>query len=952
MTQLLNQQMEQVTQTSQDSQDNSYPFVTVDQFTPNLGQWQQLGAVSTYQQSGTTIRLVMAQGPGPILYFYAPTLFRVRFNSAGDYSADNSYAVVNTDFGFSASSLQVQDNGAQITIQTGVLEVVIQKATYALAVYRSGQLIHQDTSSYNLVYTGECVANFKVYPANAMYFGFGEKAGAQLAKNQFTMTFFNFDNFTYATSPLPAGEEQGPLNPSEALYNSVPLLIEVNPNPTGANQGSPYAYGIFFDNVAQSYINIGASDYSNMYGKYYFGALYGDLNYYFMAGSVAADVVQQYTQLTGTAPMPPKYVFGYHQGCYGYYDQYHVMAVANAYRAAQIPCDGLHIDVDFQNNYRTFTHSNLKFPDAQAMFSYLALIGFKCSTNITALVDANPYDENGHTGPGSDPYLALESGLTEGVFITNSRAGQPATTDLFVGNENYGVNTGINPYPAQPDTGSDVLGSYGYYPDFGRPEVQEWWGKQYQNLFDIGLQMVWQDMTDPALSPGVDNPATYKTFPGDLLVTSFGEQVPSAKVHNSYALLLSQSTYEGLSKIRPDMRNFIIARGGYAGIQRYAGLWTGDSASSWDFLQINVPEVLNLGLSGIPISGCDIGGFANGSASEGDFYVTDGRAYGQITNYELFTRWMTLGAFLPWFRNHYDGYSKGFQEPYNYGEPVPSNCRKYIEMRYQLIQLFYDAMYQCTQTGMPIARAMLLTDPQDPNVYSHLDDQYFVGQDLLVAPILFQAETASPPVSPTRDIYLPAGWDWYPYQNNEEPLPAPAAGGQTIRYYAPLSQVMNILPMYVRAGAILPSRQVEQWVGQLDINPLTLSIYPGPNRQYALYLDDGLTTAYQTSKAYRLTEVSTQTSGNQKTVSVVRTFDNYTPKEPYFFVALLSTSNPQTVTVNGQALSNLTSTGGDQAGADALSSSAVNAYYFNVSLQTTFIKVYDSSANLQIVSTF
>ena len=152
--------------------------------------------------------------------------------------------------------------------------------------------------------------------------------------------------------------------------------------------------------------------------------------------------------------------------------------------------------------------------------------------------------------------------------------------------------------------------------------------------------------------------------------------------------------------------------------------------------------MLNLGLSGVPISGSDVGGFATGPIPDGTTtpsVVRDGRVIGGVTDPELFVRWMQLGSFLPWFRNHYLGYDKEYQEVYAYGEPVTGICRRIIERRYRMLQLYYDAMYEWTRTGMPIARALFLNDPDDPAVYQHLDDQFFVGKDILVAPILFPA---------------------------------------------------------------------------------------------------------------------------------------------------------------------------------------------------------------------
>jgi alpha-glucosidase len=915
---------------------SSFQFVNVANFTPNAGQWTSLANVTSSGQNGNSFTLGMSSGPGPVITILSNSAFRVRFNPApgANLTNDISYAVVNRSLG--AVTLTVNETSTTLEIDTGVIRVVLNKNPYALSVYRGNQLIHADTPTYNLVYIPgqEVIANFKTYPANARYVGLGEKAGSQLLKNNFTMTAFNFDNFKYQAGAVPT--TPGPLNPSDPLYCSVPLLIETNPNPVN---GPAYSYGLFFDNTAQSYFNIGASDYSNMFGKYYFGALYGDLDYYFLYGADVPAVINQYTTLTGRPMFPPRYVFGYHQGCYGYYDENILTQIAATYRSNQIPIDGLHIDVDFQDNYRTFTSSNLKFPNAQQMFAALHQQGFKCSTNITPLVTSNPLDENGNP----TAYPARDSGLAAGAFLFNTQDGGGPNPNLFVGNVNYGTNNNFNPYN-QPN-----LGSYGYYADFGHAGVQQWWGQQYAYLIQtLGLDMIWQDMTCPAMTNGDAN-----TFPLGLMVSFFGQYVEAAKNHNSYVLTLLQATFAGINALRSTQRNFIIARGGYAGMQRYAGLWTGDSASDWNFLQINIPEVLNLGLSGIPISGCDIGGFATGPVPSGTTAnpvypsTLGGKVTQGITNYELLTRWMILGSFLPWYRNHYDGYNKQFQEPWAYGEPVPTNCRYFVGLRYRLLHVYYSAMYQAYTTGMPIARALFLNDPGDVEVYNYLDDQFFIGSDILVAPIVTQCETASPPVSPERNVYLPAGSDWYAFTDNITPLGTPVAGGTLVtNWYAPLnnSNPLYLTPIYIRAGAVIPMRELEQYVDQLNPNPATFNIYPGPDNSTVLYQDDGISNNYQ-SGVYRTTSISHQGIPNGQSVRVLRTHDNYAPPETFYFVSFLGTNPPVTVTAAGVPLPEVFTP-------EALAAATANSYYYNAGIKTTFLKIFDTAPDITLEVTF
>jgi alpha-glucosidase len=944
-----------------------YRYVPVDQFQPNVDGWQVFGNVTSHSRVGSAgLRLENAEGYALELTFLSETALRVQFRpEVGASYAPNapSYAVTNRSIG--AVQLEVSEvdrGGPTLRIETGALSVYIGLQPYGMAIYQNGQLISEDCYGKNLIFSNQATACLRKAPSSEHYYGFGEKAGAQLDKKHFTMTCFNYDNFMYeggaSDGVIPQDNQGGPLNPSEPLYNSMPFFLAVGTALGGASQ--PYAYGLFLDNVAQSYFNMGSSDYSDMSGKYYLGALYGDLDYYVLVGSGSGsapirNVLDQFSVLTGRAAMPPKYALGYHQGGYGYYDSSILLGIAQAFRDARIPIDGLHIDVDFQNNYRTFTSSPKKFPNPKGMFDTLHQMGFKCSTNITGIVSANPLDEDGNRGTpypardafvsiGTDNTISVKPGVTP-PFLYDTRVGQGESSDLFLANEDYGTNsTPIYPDGKNPNRyptplfpyGQNALGTYGFYSDMGRPDVQDWWGRQYQYLLDIGLDMVWQDMTCPAVVPNIDNDSPVKTLPLDLMMFDkvTGSYQPNAVVHNAFALNLVQATYEGLSKLRSstdlagtynfEKRNFIIARGGYAGLHRYAAIWTGDSASSWDFLRINIPEVINIGLSGQPFSGCDIGGFANGSGSAGQ----------GITDYELFTRWMNLGAFLPWYRNHYDGYTKLFQEPYRYGEPVPANCRKYIELRYRLIQMFYDAMYESTQSGLPICRALFVNDAEDPNVFAHSDDQFFVGDALLVAPVVN-------PGQEYRDVYLPAGSEWYVLNDNTTPLGAPTPGGTTQTWYAPLGTV----PLYVREGAILPLRDVEQYVGQNPAAPLTFNIYPGKDTSYTLYQDDEVSTANVKQGAYRVTQISHQGIPGGQRVRVLRPEDRYTPPAGHYYLAFLGTRAPASVQLNGTPLL-------DQSTPDALSSASDNGYYYNASITTTYVKVIDNRTDTTVSVVF
>jgi alpha-glucosidase len=416
-------------------------------------------------------------------------------------------------------------------------------------------------------------------------------------------------------------------------------------------------------------------------------------------------------------------------------------------------------------------------------------------------------------------------------------------------------------------------------------------------------------------------------------------------------------------------------------MHRFAALWTGDNASTWHFLRMNVAQVLSLGLCGLSSSGQDIGGFE----SEFDWQ--------HWADPELLMRWTMAGAFLPWFRNHYIRKGgKSFQEPYAYQDvdvstvtPVESRrfyamvlpvCRLYVERRYRLLQLFYDAMFENTLTGMPICRSMILTDPLDKALYNDkadfLDNEFMVRNDLLIAPLLEPQSEEN--AGGHRDIYLPAGSKWYCFMDNRLPLGEAVEGGTTVRGFDARLYLDGVhdsflLPTYVRAGAVVPTLELEQFVGERNRsgqpNPITLNVYPGADGQYTMYLDDGVSRSSAPARhpeeggdpaargEYREVRITHTYAGpSARRVLIERGHDGYAPPlENYFFVAILhdpsAQSAPTTITLAGTPVALITG-GSPESRADRLATSDVSAWYHNESIRISVVKVFDQVTPIEL----
>ena len=556
-------------------------------------------------------------------------------------------------------------------------------------------------------------------------------------------------------------DEFGWQESSDPLYKTIPFFI-------GLRKGT--AYGVFFDNTYRSTFDFGkeSADYFS------FGAEGGELNYYFMAGPEPKKIVEEYTALTGRSPLPPLWSLGYQQCRYSYYPESRAREIVKTFREKKIPADTIYFDIDYQQDYAPFTINREYFPSFEKMISEFRAQGFH-SVLITDLhIKKNP--EHG--------YAPYDSGIKHDVFVKNPDG------SVYVGK---------------------VWPGDSVFPDFTLARARDWWGGLYKDFMGMGVAGFWNDMNEPSIFFRAD-----KTMPLDTVHRlDDGTARDHRAIHNVFGMENVRATYEGLRKLQPEERPFVLTRAAYSGAQRYAATWTGDNSSTWNHLAMSTPMLLSLGISGFPLIGDDIGGFAGSPTAD------------------LLTRWFEVGALNPIYRDHT---AKGTadQEPWVHGPEHEAIRKKFIELRYQLMPYLYTGVEEATRTGLPLMRPVFLEYPQASEFYGDNRDFLF-GRDLFVAPVTTEMVDA-------EEISLPPGV-WYDYWTSEK-----HAYKEKINLHPRLAEI----PLYVRAGAILPMQPVVQHTGEMPNGPLQLRVYPGNDCSGSLYQDDGHTFAYQKGEVLRV----------------------------------------------------------------------------------------------------
>ena len=647
--------------------------------------------------------------------------------------------------------LEVSDKGGTTELDTGQLIVLIDDKTLALTITDlAGKTILADAPGTPIRFDNGGFRVRKAMPQDEHFFGLGDKTGP-LDRRGGAYTFWNTDRFGYSPADDP-------------IYKSIPFVIGVNE--------AGVTYGLFMDNTWRGFMDLGKSERA----AFSFGAEGGGLDYYVMTGATPKDIVRDYAYLTGPAPLTPQWALGFQQSRWSYLTQSEAQGIADRLRADRIPADVLWLDIDYQDRNRPFTVDKKAYPDLPGLVARLDAMKMK----LVVITDLHIADL---PNQGYAPY---DSGTAADVFMKNPD-GTP-----FVGP--------VWPGPA-------------VFPDFTQARAREWWGRNYADFVGMGVAGFWNDMNEPA----VFNSPT-KTMPIDVVNTidSPGfrtRKTTQAETHNITGMLNSCATYEGVKKLAPDRRPFVMTRASYAGGQRCAATWTGDNTSSWAHLSLSTTQLVSLGLSGFAYSGADIGGFA-GSAPSPD----------------LLTRWIEIGAFNPIMRDHYQK-GKLAQEVWVHGPEQEAIRRRYIEERYRLMPYLYGLAEENSRTGLPLMRPVFLEYPAVVKAGDRVggtEDQFMLGRDLLVAPPATW-ESLAP-----YDITLP-GPGWYDYWTGEP------VGGVVVKETPKLDR----LRVFVRPGAIIPKQPLVQSTGETPKGALEINVYPGSDCVGSLYLDDGVSFAYQ-----------------------------------------------------------------------------------------------------------
>ncbi len=505
---------------------------------------------------------------------------------------------------------------------------------------------------------------------------------------------------------------------------------------------------------------------------------------YFIDGASARDVVRQFRGIIGKSYVPPKWGFGLGQSRWSYVNEDEVREVADRYDEAGIPLDSIYLDIDYMDGYKDFTVSDEAFPDFKEFVDEMKSRGIR----LVPIIDAGVKIEQG--------YDVYEEGVAGGHFV-KKEDGSLLTAAVWPGRV--------------------------HFPDFLREDTRRWFGDKYKVLLDAGIEGFWNDMNEPAifytedhlsevfekidgykgrnldingffefqgLIDGIpNNPEDYRLFYHE----KDGLKVRHDKVHNLYGFNMTRAAGEAFERLCPDKRILMFSRSSYIGMHRYGGVWTGDNASWWSHLLLNVQQMPGLNMSGFLYSGADTGGF------------------GADVTRDLMIRWISFSIFTPLFRNH-AAMGTRRQELYALGDS--GAFKKLVGLRYALIPYLYNEYLRAVRDDDVIFAPLAFDYPDDERACG-VEDQLMVGRSIMIAPVYVQNARG-------RHVYLPEGMKMVRFRSmedyDEEELPG---GDHYLR--AELGEVLT----FIRPGCSLPIVTPAMRVEEIDMKTLKCLSYGG-----------------------------------------------------------------------------------------------------------------------------
>ncbi|AYN66298.1 DUF4968 domain-containing protein [Euzebyella marina] len=730
------------------------------------------------------------------LEFCTPSLVRIRSSWDGDFSENEPWMVVKYDW--PEVIYTAKESEATISYSTDSLNILVHKTPFFVTISdKEGKVLTSEAEQDKIFGSSKnkdtVNVTKKLFP-DEHFFGFGER--------------MDFLDRRGKALRLNVGRGQGrphivgAYDVLQANYSPVPFFM------------STRGYGIFLHNANPTNWNMGHSNPET----YSFSAEGGELDYYFMYGPDFSSILDAYTDITGKAPMLPKFAMGLHVGTYsggtwGHEEETstdYVVALAQKFRDLNIPLDVLHLDSTwriFGENGGTGATSfewRETFKNPEEMFNDL----YALNLNMVGL-HLRPRFDNGKE------LRLLDEARRKGYV-----------------------------YP-EPNN----LGEFVNF--FDEKSVDWWWKNGVKRVADQGAMFL---KTDEGSAFGHKANESEKTGPQ-------GKEINA--LHNLFPIAYAKAPYEKFAE-HNKMRGMNQTREGYAGIQRYPYIFAGDWPSEWQYFEPVIKAGLNIGLSGVGNWAHCMGGFEH------------------VADPELYIRWCQFGLMSP-IAHLFGMEHPNYKEPWNYGEEAQSIFKKYDELRYELMPYLYSTLYQNHSTGQPLMRALVLDYQKDPNVYE-ITDQYMLGDNLMVCPVTTKG-------AQTRTVYLPEG-NWVDYWTGNT-----FSGKKFISVLCPLDK----MPLFVKAGGILPKQELINYVGEKEINSYDLEVFIGGDSAFELYHDDGKSMKY-TEGDFATTLIKAESKQDRTVIQIDPSEGKFDTSDITYNVKVHLNEKPKTVMVNNEKL--------------------------------------------------